>query len=242
MRIFTHSIISPGLSLRQCPSRCTFRAGRNLPDKEFRYLRTVIVTAAVYWGFGSMLRDKSLTHPLNLPAPGRCQPLYFAFLASQSPMFLLNSRLGLFTAAQVPLSTPSPEVTGSFCLVPYREFSRSPSDSLRAYLCRFRVRAPGISLEGFLGSVKSGTSGLLFPPHHSLKLLDGFAYPTPSLLWRTQPSVRFPYPPALPHRSNDKAVVQEYQSTIHRLRLSASPYVTTYSKWTKLSQETLGIG
>ncbi len=27
------------------------RAGRNLPDKEFRYLRTVIVTAAVYRGF-----------------------------------------------------------------------------------------------------------------------------------------------------------------------------------------------
>ena len=32
-----------------------FRAGQNLPDKEFRYLRTVIVTAAVHWGFGSML-------------------------------------------------------------------------------------------------------------------------------------------------------------------------------------------
>ena len=32
------------------------RAGQNLPDKEFRYLRTVIVTAAVYWGFGSWLR------------------------------------------------------------------------------------------------------------------------------------------------------------------------------------------
>ena len=27
-----------------------------MPDKEFRYLRTVIVTAAVYWGFGSLLR------------------------------------------------------------------------------------------------------------------------------------------------------------------------------------------
>ena len=53
--IFTGNIISPGLSLRQCPSRCTFRAGRNLPDKEFRYLRTVIVTAAVYWGFNSKL-------------------------------------------------------------------------------------------------------------------------------------------------------------------------------------------
>ena len=36
-------------------TRYTIRAGRNLPDKEFRYLRTVIVTAAVYWGFGSML-------------------------------------------------------------------------------------------------------------------------------------------------------------------------------------------
>ena len=33
-----------------------FRAGRNLPDKEFRYLRTVIVTAAVYWGLDSGLR------------------------------------------------------------------------------------------------------------------------------------------------------------------------------------------
>ena len=54
--IFTGTIISPSLSLRQCPDRCAFRAGRNLPDKEFRYLRTVIVTAAVYWGFNSYLR------------------------------------------------------------------------------------------------------------------------------------------------------------------------------------------
>ena len=53
--IFTGISISPGPSLRQCPSRYTFRAGRNLPDKEFRYLRTVIVTAAVYWGFSSEL-------------------------------------------------------------------------------------------------------------------------------------------------------------------------------------------
>jgi hypothetical protein len=42
--------------LRQRPSRYTIRAGRNLPDKEFRYLRTVIVTAAVYRGFISKLR------------------------------------------------------------------------------------------------------------------------------------------------------------------------------------------
>ena|SRR5690606_16995323 len=54
--IFTDTTISPSSWLRQCPDRCTIRAGRNLPDKEFRYLRTVIVTAAVYWGFNSMLR------------------------------------------------------------------------------------------------------------------------------------------------------------------------------------------
>ena len=42
--------------MRQCPNRYAFRAGRNLPDKEFRYLRTVIVTAAVYWGLSSLLR------------------------------------------------------------------------------------------------------------------------------------------------------------------------------------------
>ena len=57
-RIFTTSGISPGPWLRQRPSRCAFRAGRNLPDKEFRYLRTVIVTAAVYRGLASVLRSR----------------------------------------------------------------------------------------------------------------------------------------------------------------------------------------
>ncbi len=47
---FAESLVeTAGMSLRP-------RAGRNLPDKEFRYLRTVIVTAAVYRGFGSLLR------------------------------------------------------------------------------------------------------------------------------------------------------------------------------------------
>ena len=75
--IFTGITISPSLLLRQCPNRYAFRAGRNLPDKEFRYLRTVIVTAAVYWGLNSKLR--CLTSPLNLPAPGRRQPIYLTF-------------------------------------------------------------------------------------------------------------------------------------------------------------------
>jgi hypothetical protein len=79
MRIFTHTSISPGPSLRQCSTRYAIRAGRNLPDKEFRYLRTVIVTAAVHRGFGSELRPEGLTPPLNLPALGRRQPLYVRF-------------------------------------------------------------------------------------------------------------------------------------------------------------------
>ena len=54
--IFTGISISPSPLLRQRPDRYAFRAGRNLPDKEFRYLRTVIVTAAVYWGLSSLLR------------------------------------------------------------------------------------------------------------------------------------------------------------------------------------------
>jgi hypothetical protein len=54
--IFTDTSISPSPWLRQRPDRYTIRAGRNLPDKEFRYLRTVIVTAAVYRGFSQDLR------------------------------------------------------------------------------------------------------------------------------------------------------------------------------------------
>src|SRR3989338_7916815 len=47
-RIFTAISISPGNGSRQSLIRSAFRAGRNLPDKEFRYHRTVIVTAAVH--------------------------------------------------------------------------------------------------------------------------------------------------------------------------------------------------
>ncbi|KAJ7941360.1 Cell wall-associated hydrolase [Quillaja saponaria] len=53
-----------------------FRAGRNLPDKEFRYLRTVIVTAAVHRGFGRRLPCHQVTNFLDLPALGRRQPPY----------------------------------------------------------------------------------------------------------------------------------------------------------------------
>ena len=63
MGIFAHTTISPDLWLRQCPTRYAFHAGRNLPDKEFRYLRILIVRTAVYWGFGSQRRYKANRFP-----------------------------------------------------------------------------------------------------------------------------------------------------------------------------------
>ena len=59
--IFTPLAISPSPSLRQSSSRYAIRAGRNSPDKEFRYLRTVIVTAGVHPRFGSRLAPLPLT-------------------------------------------------------------------------------------------------------------------------------------------------------------------------------------
>src|SRR5207247_1910101 len=88
----------------------------------------------------------------------------------QSPVFLVNSRLALFTASpsgSTPYwGTPFPEVTGLFCLVPSREFSRAPVDILLAHLCRFPVRSPRQLARGF--SWKHGISPFMArrPPHH----------------------------------------------------------------------------
>jgi len=55
--IFTGTTNSLSISLRQRSTRYAIHAGRNLPDKVLRYLRTVIVTAAVYRGFSSELHS-----------------------------------------------------------------------------------------------------------------------------------------------------------------------------------------
>ena len=106
--IFTGTMISPSLSSRQCPNRYAFRAGRNLPDKEFRYLRTVVVFATIYWNFPFVASQK-LTTPLNLPAPGRRQPYTSPYGLAETCVFDKQSRLGLFTAALLgvnPKETP----------------------------------------------------------------------------------------------------------------------------------------
>ena len=92
--VFTGITNSLSHSLRQSLCRYAIRAGRNLPDKEFRYLRTVIVTAAVHRGFRSELPPPcgGMTPPFNLPAPGRRQPLYVVFDFAETCVFVKQSQ------------------------------------------------------------------------------------------------------------------------------------------------------
>ena len=83
-RIFTGISISPSPTLRQRSSCYTIRAGRNLPDKGLRYLRTVIVTAAAHRGFGSML----LKHlPLTFRRWAGIGPYTSAFALAETCVF-----------------------------------------------------------------------------------------------------------------------------------------------------------
>jgi hypothetical protein len=147
-RIFTGTSISPSPSLRQRPDRYAIRAGRNLPDKEFRYLRTVIVTAAVHWGFGSSRE---------------ALPLTFQHWAGVSPY---TSPYGLAETYVFGKQSPGPAPCGHSALQ-RRTLTRSVAllipklrsyfaeflnegylDHLRvltpAHQCRFAVRAPTV--------------------------------------------------------------------------------------------------
>ena len=132
--IFTATTISPSLLLRQCPDRYTIRAGRNLPDKEFRYLRTVIVTAAIHQGLSSELRPEELTPPVDLLALGRHHTIYFYLTYLHSAVFLLNSRLGHFSAAARRSWSKSNHLQRLL-------FSRSYEDNLPSSLTRVLSRA-----------------------------------------------------------------------------------------------------
>jgi hypothetical protein len=120
--IFTDNPISLSLWLRQWGNRYAIRAGRNLPDKEFRYLRTVIVTAAVYRGFDSVLAHLLLTfrHRAGVsPYTSSFDLAETCVFSKQSlPPFHCNP-LQLQTRSPSPNGgTPSPEVTVLFCRVP----------------------------------------------------------------------------------------------------------------------------
>ena len=137
--IFTASSISLSLGWRQPGHHYAIRAGRNLPDKEFRYLRTVIVTAAVYRGFDQELAPHQLTfrHRAGVtPYTSTCVFAECCVFDKQSQRPILCGLQQLFTIRGIPY----PEVTVSFCRVPLPEFSQAPWNSLPTHLCRFGVR------------------------------------------------------------------------------------------------------
>ena len=103
----TGNSISLSRCWRQRGSRYAIRAGRNLPDKEFRYLRTVIVTAAVYLGFNSELSPLLLTfrHRAGVrPYTSSCDFAEPCVFSKQSPppglcpQLILAYKLGLLLA------------------------------------------------------------------------------------------------------------------------------------------------
>ena len=93
--IFTVNALSPSSSLRQCPNHYAIRAGQNLPDKEFRYLRTVIVTAAVHWGFSSHRK----AFPLTFQHRAGVSPYTSTFVFAETYVFG-KQLLGLLSCGQ----------------------------------------------------------------------------------------------------------------------------------------------
>ena len=94
-----------------------FRAGRNLPDKEFRYLRTVIVTAAVYWGFGSVLAHI----PLTFQHRAGVSPYTSSFDLAQTCVFA-KQLLGPILCGSVSRAPLIPKLRGQLA-----EFLNNPS-------------------------------------------------------------------------------------------------------------------
>ena len=114
--IFTDTTISLSSRLRQRPDHYTIRAGRNLPDKEFRYLRTVIVTAAVYRGFNSELSLLLLT---------------FRHRAGVSPY---TSSFDLAETCVFAKQSPGPILCGSFEHSLFRSYGVNLPSSLTTLL------------------------------------------------------------------------------------------------------------
>jgi hypothetical protein len=125
----------------------------------------------------------------------------------QGPVFLVNSRLGLVTAApsgsgseslHPTRGAPPPEVTGPSCRVPWRGVSRPPRSARPAHLCRSAVRAPTCSLAAFLGgpgSARSARAAALASRSPLGRRPGGFACRGSLPAWRAASR-----PPGLPPR------------------------------------------
>ena len=184
--------------MRQCPNRYAIRAGQNLPDKEFRYLRTVIVTAAVYRGFNSMLSHLLLTfrHRAGVsPYTSSFDLAETCVFAKQSPGPIL---CGLI--AQAPLI---PKLRGQLA-----EFLNNPSPvGLRIF---FLSTCVGLRY----GHIRHSYSFSCLSPN----LLPYFNF-GPLRPGRPSPGSN----PSKASLHLSLSVATEFQPYVHRLRVSASP-------------------
>ena len=138
-------------------------------------------------------------------------------------MFLINSRLGLFTAADPEVSTPSPEVTGSFCRVPLTRvlsLTLGFSPRLPVSVCGTGIKILTRSfswqcdIDLFTTLISFPITTCCYATKHLTQLpthcLDAHFQPCASLASCVPPSFK------------QILIVQESQPVIHRLRLSAS--------------------
>ena len=145
-------------SPRQYFARYAIRARPKLPDKVFRYLRTVIVTADIHRGLYSPASHKSaIPSVFNLPAFGQASPPIHPLTSSQGAVFLINSRqsdIRCGRSTEVDTAGFIPKVHPLSCRVPWRAITRSPWSSRPGHLCWFCGTVPRVcELEVFLGSV-----------------------------------------------------------------------------------------
>ena len=128
-------------------------------------------------------------------------------------MFLVNSRHHQFTAAPpgstrarfTRKSTPSSEVTGLICRVPWPEFSRAPWIIHPTHLSWFAVRSAATKLRSFswqrrLGNFRPCGHGLAsrinpadLPAGHSYQLAPGHPTPGPPAFLRPSIARRYWY-------------------------------------------------
>ena len=182
--------------MRQCPDHYTIRAGQNLPDKEFRYLRTVIVTAAVYWGFNSELALLLLT---------------FQHRAGVSPY---TSSYDLAETCVFDKQLPGPILCGSF--------SRAPLiPKLRGQFAEFLNYPSPVGLRIlFLSTCVGLRYGHLRHTHSFSRPRPNvlpYLYFSPLRPGKPTPGIH-PFKASL---CLSLLVVTEYKPYVHRLRLSA---------------------
>ncbi len=216
-RIFTGTSISPSPLSRQRSSRYSIRAGRNLPDKEFRYLRTVIVTAAVHRGFPSRLHS-----PLRFTFRhwAGVSPYTLAFALAETCVF---GKQSLEPVCCVPLTRPGSHHDTLLGPPFFQRYGVSLPSSLTevgSSTCGdfpsptgvgMRYGQNGIWLEAFLGGLGADDFRRLAPTRASRHGLRPVAFPAgPTSAWQPILSIRWAHLPyRVPSSLMRCALVQE---------------------------------